>query len=290
MSRRRCNADGTTTPGAVRSDMANKQNLTIIPYDRGLFYFAPEYLATAEAWQTTFQGLTKNILLENGCSGKIADAHGYSITVGWGALELVIDARLGTFAVWENEESDDDECISNSWSGHEIVPDRFLDELHSAPIPDHLAGSIFEHIVPFTNAILRKMTGALEQALAEKRIEIRYFPTNNSEQNLTLSDLNELYEPVSPILEKLFFVVLPRSTSANFVSKGNAVGNLTRDARFKHDWKKIDLLLKEEYARIRMKPFRTRTELKNAVEGRLGEKSPNPGMMFKRIKHVIPNF
>jgi hypothetical protein len=273
--------------------MANRPHQVTIPYDRAQFYFAPEYLATSEAWQATFRRLTEDILLENGCGGKITSAHGYSIIVSWGALTLTIDARQGTFAVWENDGQDDgqddDDLVSDCWAGHEIAPDRFLDELHSALIPEHLAGSVYDHIVPFTNAILRKMTDALEQALDEKRIELRYFPTKNEKQNPISSEFNELYEPVPPLSEKLFFVILQRSTLAN-ISKAKAVGISKLDARFKHDWKKIDLILEEEYAHIRMKPFRTRTELKNALDVRLGEKSPNPGMIFKRIKYLFPNF
>jgi hypothetical protein len=268
--------------------MANRQDQVTIPYDRALFYFAPEYLATADAWQATFRRRIEDILLENG-GGKITSAHGYSIVVSWGALELTINAWQGTFTVLEHDEQEDDDWDSECWPGHEIAPDRFLDELHSAPIPEHLAGRVFENIVPFTNAILRKMTDALEQALDEKRIELRYFPTKNRKQDPISSDLNELYEPVPPLSEKLFFVILPRSKLAN-ISKAKAVGISKLDARFKHDWKKIDLILVEEYARIRMKPFRTRTLLKNALDVRIGEKSPNPGMVFKRIKYLFPNF
>lgn len=287
MPRRRWNAGGATAPDGG-ADMANKQDQDNIPYDRALFYFAPEYLGTPEAWQATFRRLSEDILAGDSCGGKITHAHGYSITVSWDDLELTLDARAGTFSIWENDRQDDEDWVSNSWAGHETIPHLFIHEIWSGQIPDRLLRSLSDGAAPFARAILRKMVSALEQALDEKRTEIRYFPSPNKKQEF--SDVDESYEPIPPLSEKLFFVVLPRATPANYVAGTKAVDLSKADGRFRHDWKQIDLFIQEKYARIRLKTFRTRTEIIHAVEAKFADRSPSNTMLHERIKKLFPNF
>jgi hypothetical protein len=106
-----------------------------------------------------------------------------------------------------------------------------------------------------------------------------------------LSGADELDEATGPNGEKLFsfcVVALQRSTAAN-ISRTKALGS-TADGRVRHDWKQIEQILKEEYGHIRSKPTRTKAELLNRVEERLGDNSPGRTSLYERIKHLFPDF
>jgi hypothetical protein len=207
-----------------------------IPYYRAPFYFAPEYLATPAEWQETFRRVAESILIKSECGGKIVEVDAYSIKLGWGSLELTIDARLGKFDIWENPKKVDD--FRDDWAGLEAEPSSFCDTLELEKIPEHLAPVVLLRVIPFAEAMFRKMTESFEKALREKNAELRaqpisplpttpfkriepdqrrYFPLVPKERELTLAHADELDEALGPNGERLYsWCVVPLLSCTRF--------------------------------------------------------------------------
>jgi len=293
--------------------MANLKNqqsepLRRIPYYRAPFYFAPEYLATAEQWQRTFMRLADEILSQNDYGGKVIDVYDHSIKIGWGALELMVDARLGKFDLCERDD-DDDQLSSQSWAGIEDTPASFVDKVRSVSAPGQLISIVRRQVAPFAEALFSKMTWRFEHALSENiaRIEAqplsplpttpfaridpdqrRYFPLLPKERaSFVPGSENELDEAVGPTGEKLFsFCVVPveRPLSERATTS-------TPDGRKKHDWHGvIDPIIKEQYVMIKLNPKRSKLQLRNRVISELGPKAPKPTALDKRINELFPTF
>jgi hypothetical protein len=284
-----------------------------IPYYRAPFYFAPEYLATAGLWQSAFRSLAKKILLQNDSAGRVIEADNYSMMVSWGALELMIDARLGKFDIWENDGQKDDDPSSEYWEGLETIPFLFVEAIRAATIPKRLVTRISDQIIPFAEAVQHEMSANFERALRDNFAEIqaqsnsplpevpfmriepesrRYFPLDFTKRELTLSGADELDEPVGPNGEKLYAygVVALQPPAKAKASRAKAVDSPKTDGRVKNDWKDIDQIILEEYVHIRLKPSRTKTELLAAVEMRMGVKAPSRSDFYERVTELIPDF
>jgi hypothetical protein len=278
-----------------------------IPYYRAPFYFGPEYLATAEQWQQTFIRLADEILSLNDCGGKVIDVYDHSIKIGWGALELMVDARFGKFDLCERDDGDD-QLSSQGWAGIEDTPASFVDKVRSVSAPRQLISIVRHQVAPFAEALFSKMTGRFEHALCENiaRIEAqplsplpttpfariepdqrRYFPLLPKERaSLVPGSENELDEAVGPTGEKLFsFCVVPVERRLS----GQATTS-TPDGRKKHDWQVIDPVIKEQYGMIKLNPTRSKLQLRNRVISELGPKAPKPTALDKRINELFPTF
>ena len=296
--------------------MNNKRSKTAthrIPYYRAPFYFGPEYLAKAEEWQRSFQRLSEKILQQNACGGRVIEVHGHSIMIGWGALELTIDARLGRFEIWENDGREDDDPSSDCWGGLETVPSSFIGEIRSALIPERLTRRILVQIIPFAEAIFRETNKRFERALRENIAEIqvrplspgpdtrfvrldpesrRYFPLDFKQRELTQDDADELDDATGPNGEKLYSYGVVASRRPPTVNLPNDVEVCASsvDGRVHHDWNEIDQIIIDEYGQMLSKPLPSRTRLYVAVELRLDDRSPSRTEIFERFKKLNLKF
>jgi hypothetical protein len=156
------------------------------------------------------------------------------------------------------------------------------------------------------------MSGNFERALRENFAEIqaqsnsplpevpfmrvepesrRYFPLDFTKRELTVSDADELDEPVGPNGEKLYaYGVVALQPPAKAVSRAKAIESPKTDGRVKLDWKTVDQFILDEYANIRSKPSRTKAELLASVEMRMGDKAPSRSDFYERVRKLIPDF
>jgi hypothetical protein len=141
-----------------------RREILRLPVHRGLFYFGPSYLNSEEEWASNFSTLIESLLCEAKYHWSIIDKSGWQITIRFKLTDFMVDARNGTFTIYEH--SDDDDAWVTSWYGPISDPEQFFDDLSNAVFPDHLNSEI-NSALAFSGDLMRQML-ARRRAAIEK--------------------------------------------------------------------------------------------------------------------------
>jgi hypothetical protein len=267
----------------------NSEASTIrLPCHRAPFYFAPHYLRTEEEWKSNLTVLIQSMMRDTTRPWSWQDRYGeWTITVRFELTELTIGARNGTFSLQEFSEAELFSEADNllTWVGPMDSPSAFVRELLAEEAPDHLQQEI-GRAGAFAEDLVEQMAKRYRVALTEGHAvwQARFGSVLNDFRAIDIDQIqhlriapvdrmfdwgieyNRLDQANGPNGEKLYSLcVVPVSQP-----KCTASDEAASDRRKKYDWRVIDPVIKKEYYAIKLKPHRTKLELKRRVEAELG--------------------
>jgi hypothetical protein len=163
-----------------------------LPYHRGLFYFGPEYLGSEEKWTSNFLELVEALLPSARRPWSVVDRSGWQITIRFDLTDFTIDARSGTFIVYEH--NDEEEFYSPSfWYGPINCPERFVEEISNCEFPEHLESEL-NHVQVMASELTRQML--LRRRAALRRgyagLEARFSLVSNDFRRLDADQVEHL--------------------------------------------------------------------------------------------------
>ena len=280
-----------------------------LPRHRAPFYFAPHYLQTEEEWKSNLTALIQSMMRDTTRPWSLRDRFGeWTITVRFELTELTLDARNGTFALEEFSEAEEDEKDRLTWVGPMDSPSAFVRELLAEEAPDHLQQEIGQARA-FAEDLFDRMAKRYRAALAEGHAvwQARFGSVLNDFRAIDIDQIRHLQiAPVNrmfdwgvaynildqanvPKGEKLYSLCVVPMTQAKCTASDEAAS----DRRKRYDWRVIDPVIKKEYRAIKLKPSRTKVELKKRVEAELGSSGlpvPKSTVLSQRIDKLFPNF
>lgn len=130
-----------------------------LPYHRAPFYFAPEFLATADQWQASFKKLVEDVLRREQIDASVANDNRYGLAVVFGRAEFHIDALGGTF--WLDDADDRSYGLLHCAPPNEFMRSA-LDGKHFSP---SLRPIVEDVVASFAESLTIEMEARFEEAL-----------------------------------------------------------------------------------------------------------------------------